>query len=154
MSDWLDLYSKEPESGPRGVAVYLPRGDSARRLIRLGRQFGDSLGVYVSAFGPQAGEAAGWGADKVVEGGSPAAFIERFDPEIVLFDDSDDSIEQAARLGERSARSLLGPAFEAELDPSTRQVIVRIRVYGGRQIEEVTAGEWRPQLVILEPEAL
>jgi len=154
VSDWLDLYALEAEPRPGGVAIYLSAGDLSRGLVRLGRHFGDALGAYVFAIGPRSKEAAGWGADRVVEGGSLRSFVEKFAPEIVLFDASDGSIEQAARLGQQLGRSLLGPAFEAAVDPSTRLVVAKIRTYGGRQIEEVTAGEWRPQLIVMERESL
>jgi hypothetical protein len=67
---------------------------------------------------------------------------------------SEASIEAASRLGQVLQVPVIGSAVTAAVDPSTARVVAEVRNYGGRQIDRISAGECRPQIVIVEPEAL
>jgi hypothetical protein len=156
---WLNLYGSEaaPQAGG-ALAVHVGAGtEGERRALGLARRLADALGVYVIAAIPATGavepaRTGVWGADKAVVFGSLSDVVAQEAPQAVLFCPS--AIEAAARLAERIDRSLIGPAFEVSADPSERGLVSKVRRYGGRQIEEVTAGEWSPQLIVLDSAAL
>lgn len=144
---WLDLYEAGPPTGGQGgIAVYLRAGpavvDEDGRALDIARRLAGALGAYVvAAIEPGARfDPAGTGADKVV----PCDALEGL--EAVLFAGT---VEAASRLAERLGRSLIGPAFEISVDPVSLELVAKIRTYGGRQLEEVTGGEWRPVLILL-----
>lgn len=173
--DWSDYFSGGssekgegaiPVSG--GIFVLVDPGPTpaiqlgpSRKVIGKARALADQLGSSVTVLLPAPHDACSAGcfrvgADRICVIASfqkLAELIGRENPEILLLEFSPRGIEYGPQLAQRFKTGLTY-CFDVDLDPSSRCLVQKIKVYDGKMVVEVVTPEARPQIAVLDPAGL
>lgn len=129
--DYLRGDVKEDSIGEkvyRGILIY----GTSRELQQEAQRLADALGVNVESVDNRIEEA-----------------IKTKSPEIVLFEESDETLELAARLAQRLKLGLVTGCVKLEVEHAKRLILMHRPIYGGKEME-VCVCRTKPQMATIK----